>query len=511
MNERSLTIVATRQEPARRPANGGAAGTVPSGIGGRNVRRRSQTGWQRTAVVIAGAAALLATSACGARWDEEQRAAVLAQSTGGDGTVTGPRTGAPGDPSTRTGVSTPTGQAQPGATTPGGGTTPAGAPVAGADPAVQGATADSPCRAPSDAPGVTDTEITLGTISTESGAVPGLGSSALAAAQAYIAYRNSTGGVCGRQLALRTADDGQDNGRHRAAVADMDAGVLGLVGGVGGGDAGSGEIVVERGIPVVVTAISQQYQDAATVFDINPPFADVNRPIGKFTHLHEQGVRRAALVYPAVDQTRSEILGKQRPQMEAAGIQVVLQHEYPLSTLSFDSAARAVANSGADYLLFLSDAGQSASMASAMAGTEHQVRFAEYVTAYGSNFIELAGEGAEGAISWTRTLPNEEPNNPEQQAFLEWMDQTAPGVVRDTFAADSWSAAKAMVDAIAALPGPITREAVLAQLRATATYDAGGLLGPIQLGPKLNNGCVVGMRVEGGQWRRFAPAEGFLC
>ena len=75
----------------------------------------------------------------------------------------------------------------------------------------------SPCSAPSDAPGVTDDEITLGTISSLSGPVPGLGASALAAAQAYVAYRNSTGGVCGRQLVLRTADDGTDNGRHRAA------------------------------------------------------------------------------------------------------------------------------------------------------------------------------------------------------------------------------------------------------------------------------------------------------
>jgi len=359
---------------------------------------------------------------------------------------------------------------------------------------------------------VTDSEITIGTISTESGPVPGLGTSALAGAQAYIAYRNSTGGVCGRQLALRTADDGSDNGRHRAAVNDMSSQVIGIAGGLGGGDAGSADLVESLQMPVVVTAISEGYQNASTVFDINPPFADVHRPIGKFTYLYEQGVRTAALVYPAVDQTRSEILGKQRPQMEAAGIQVVLQHEYPLSTLSFDSAARAVANSGADYMLFLSDAGQSASMARSMADTGYELDFEEYVTAYGSNFVDLAGDAAEGAISWTRTLPNEEAGaNAEQQAFLDWMDQAAPGVVRDTFAADSWSGVKAMVDALAALPGPITRDGLLAQLRTMSPYDAGGFLGPIQLGAKLNNGCLIGMIVEGGAWRRVAPNEGFLC
>lgn len=481
---------------------------------GRGMRRGRHPATSRWAAVALAAAALVTTAGCGARWDDDQQAAVLARTSGnaaGTGTAAGPRastgagstaTGAAGGADATAGDPAASGATVVSGPAAGGATSPGAAAATGAA---------SPCSAPSDAPGVTDTEITFGTISSESGPVPGLGTSSTAAVQAYVAYRNATGGVCGRQLVLRTADDGADNGRHRAAVNDLNPRVIGLVGGVGGGDAGSGDLVVELGIPVVVTAISEQYQDAATVFDINPRFADVNRPIGKFDYLYEQGVRRAALVYPAVDQTRAEILDKQRPQMEASGIQVVLQHEYPLSTLSFDSAARAVANSGADYLLFLSDAGQSASMAQSMADTGHELRFAEYVTAYGSNFIELAGEAAEGTISWTRTLPNEEVTSPEQQAFLEWMDQTSPGVVRDTFAADAWAAAKAMVDAIAALPGPISREAVLAQIRGTTSYDAGGLLGPIQLGPKLNNGCAVAMRVEDGAWRRLAPAEGFLC
>jgi ABC-type branched-subunit amino acid transport system substrate-binding protein len=283
------------------------------------------------------------------------------------------------------------------------------------------------------------------------------------------------------------------------------------VGGVGGGDAGSGDLVEQLQMPVVNTPISDQFQNAATVFDINPPYADPNQTIEKYRFLHAQGVRRAALVTPATEQTRSEMT-KHRLQMEAAGIEVVLNQEVPLTTLSFDSAARAVVNSGADYLLFVSDSGQSASMARSMHDTGYELRFEEYLTAYGSNFIELAGEAAEGTSSWTRTLPNEDAgSNAEQAAFLQWMDQTAPGTPVDTFAADAWSAAKAMVDAIAALPGPISREAVLAQLRGMATYDAGGLLGPIQLGPKFNNGCMVGMRVEGGAWRRIAPAEGFLC
>jgi ABC-type branched-subunit amino acid transport system substrate-binding protein len=318
--------------------------------------------------------------------------------------------------------------------------------------------------------------------------------------------------VCGRQLALRTADDGTDNGRHRAAVTELGPQVVGLAGGLGGGDAGSADVVEQLQLPVVSTAISEAFQNASTVFDINPPFADVHAPIGKFRHLYDAGVRTAAIVYLGVDQTRSEILGKQKPQMEAVGIQVVSEQELPLSTLSYDSAARAVANSGADYLLFLADATASAAMAQSMADTGYELMFAEYVTAYGDPFLDIAGPAAEGAVSWIRTLPNEEAgSNAEQSAFLEWMAQVAPDAPVDTFAADAWAGAKALVDALEALPGPITREAVLAQLRSMDAYDAGGLLGTIQLGPKLANGCMIAMIVEGGAWRRLAPDQGFLC
>lgn len=359
---------------------------------------------------------------------------------------------------------------------------------------------------------MSDKQIVIGSVSTLSGPVPGLGSSAQAAAQAYIAYRNSTGGVCGRKLVLKAADDGADNGRNRALMNEMGKQTIGIAGGLAGGDAGGAEVVEAQKIPAVTVAISDGFQNASTTFDINPPFADVNAVTAKFNWLREHGVTKAAVVYLAADQTRSEIEGKQIPQMKASGIQVVNKQALPVSTLSYDSAARAVANSGADYLLYLADGGGSAGMAKSMHETGYQLKFGEYVTAYGTNFIDLAGASAEGATSWIRTLPNEEPGTtPEQSAFLKWMAQTAPDSVADTFAADSWSGVKAFVDALDALPGPITRPALLAQLHSVHRYDAGGFLGPIDLGAKRNMGCVIGMRVEGGKWKRFAPAKGFLC
>ena len=464
----------------------------------RNVR------WSALALAL-----VVVASGCGVRWDDEQRAAVTGRARTGAGVAVGAAT-APGEETTS---AVDGGAVVPGSetATTGDAAAPTGAAGQPAAPGAAGAV-KKPCAAPATAPGVTDQQITIGSISTLSGAVPGLGASALAAVRAYVAYRNSTGGVCGRKLALKTADDGMDNGRYRAALDGMSGQVLGLAGGVGGGDAGGADVAEGKKIPVVNTPISTVFQDVSTVFDLNPPFANVNAPIAKYKYLLSQGVKKAALVYIAADQTRDEVKNKQKPQMVASGIEVVLDKEVPLSTLSFDSAAREVANSGADYLLFVSDAGQSASMAKSMRGTGHELKFEEYLTAYGTNFVELAGSAADGTSAWIRSLPNEEPNsNPEQTQFQRWMRQIAPESKPDSFAADSWASAKAFVDALDALPGPISRETLINQLRSVAVYDAGGFTAPIELGAKRNKGCFIGMRVVGGKWQRFAPAKGFLC
>jgi hypothetical protein len=91
------------------------------------------------------------------------------------------------------------------------------------------------------------------------------------------------------------------------------------------------------------------------------------------------------------------------------------------------------------------------------------------------------------------------------------MGRVAPGEVRDTFAAESWVAAKAFFEALEDLPGAISREALVAQLKTLTEFDADGFFGRINLGGKRNNGCFIGMQVKGGKWVRLTPSQGFLC
>ena len=489
----------------------------------RSDRRTARRGHPLVALGVAAAVAL-ATTGCGARWSDAQHEAVMSGARAGDrselassadGGSAGPSTTVASDATGDT--ASPAGDA--GATTPASDATAASVPsgtraagTASGPPSAAAASGAAPCTAPSDAPGVTADTITVGNISTLSGPIPGLGATSVAATRGYIAYLNATGGVCGRKVELKTADDGQDNGRFRSLLTQMEPSVLGLVGQTGGGDAGGADIAEKTRIPVVAPAFSTQFQNASTVFDVNPPFADTSKSTGKYRYLYSQGVRKAAIVYIAVDQSRDQIDNTERPLMEAAGIKVVNYQPLPLSTLSYDSAARGVANSGADYLLFLGGYSQNSDMASSMYETGYDLKYAEYFTAYGTNFIDLAGPAAEGASSWSFSIPTEEASSqPEAARYVKWMQQVAPDASPDVFSAEAWAASKAFFDALTQLPGPISRDALIAQLQTFTDFDAGGFYGRIDLGDERNFGCYIGMHVVSGTWTRMAPAQGFLC
>ena len=497
----------------------GSMGT--RGVSRQSDRRTARRGHRLVAVGLAAAVAL-STTGCGARWSDAQHEAVLTGARAGGGTeVASPIGRGSAGPSTTLAAGSAGDTATPAASDgttagdPNAAAAPSGQPAAGTSsgaPSAAASTSAAPCTAPSDAPGVTDDTITVGNISTLSGPIPGLGATAVAATRGYIAYLNANGGVCGRKVEVKTADDGQDNGRFRSLLTQMEPSVLGLVGETGGGDAGGADIAEKTRIPVVAAAFSTQFQNVSTVFDVNPPFPDTSKSTGKYRYLYDQGVRKAAIVYIAVDQSRDQIDNTERPLMEAAGIKVVNYQPLPLSTLSYDSAARGVANSGADYLLFLGGYSQNSDMASSMYETGYDLKYAEYFTAYGTNFIDLAGPAAEGTSSWSFSIPTEEASSqPEAAKYVKWMKQVAPDASPDVFSGEAWASAKAFFDSLQELPGPISRDALIKQLQSIKDFDAGGFYGRIDLGDERNFGCYVGMHVVSGTWTRMAPAQGFLC
>ena len=131
--------------------------------------------WRRRAGLLALFATLTATAACGARWSDAERASIVARTQGGPAQGTD----AAASGSTTTTVAGATLEGDTGGTT---GSAAAGGTGSATTGGAGTPSGPRPCAAKSAAPGVTDTEITLGTISTISGPVPGLGPPRRAAA-----------------------------------------------------------------------------------------------------------------------------------------------------------------------------------------------------------------------------------------------------------------------------------------------------------------------------------------
>ena len=121
--------------------------------------------------------------------------------------------------------------------------------------------------------------------------------------------------------------------------------------------------------------------------------------------------------------------------MQAVGIKIVNEQALPLSTISYDAAARAVANSKADYLFYPAAGNLNATMARAMYDTGYKLKYAR---AHLRLRVRLhrgrRRAAAEGAVTWIRSLPTEEAGSQpgDRPRFVEWMGRAAPGVRPDT-------------------------------------------------------------------------------
>lgn len=446
-------------------------------------------------------------ASCGARWSDDQQAALQGRYTSQVALANTASTGAASTESAAT-------QSAASGVSATDRTGIQSADIAGSDevavqPADRTAATALPCSAPSNAPGVTDDMVSVANLATVTGPIPGLAETSREAARAYVAFLNASGGVCGRRVEIRTVDDGTDGARARQLIKDLGPQVLGFVGIFSPVSGAAAPLVEDQRLPVTGTASGPEIRAVSTFFDINPiPPVGV---VDKFDYLISQGVRTASVVTLAADAAIQE-LNEHQAQMEAAGIEVVNRQLLPLTTLSYDSAARSVANSKADYLFFLGTGSMDAGMARSMRDTGYELKFEEYLTGYGSNFTELAGAAADGTSSWIRSLPVEETgSNPALDTFLQWMATTSPGTPTDVFAVDAWAATKAFFDALEQLPGPITRASLVEQIRTFTDYDADGMIGRINFADGISNGCLIGMRFTGGSWRRIAPSTGFLC
>lgn len=461
------------------------------------------------------------TAACGARLTDEQLATATAGGGSGTGTGTGTGSGTGAGTGTGTGSGTGTGTAT-GAT--GGSTGSSGTAGTGGTGASTGdagtatgdggqGTASGSCSPqPSDEVGVTDTEIRLGNVSTISGPIAGFGTTGLNGVKAYLAYINSQGGVCGRQLTLVTGDDRLDTGVNRSAVLSLADQVLGFVGGTTVVDAGLADALAGTNIASTGLVVSDPAVASPNTFSPSPidPSGNTQGTAAMWSYFaRTRGITRVAIIYPAQADARTRG-NAYIPDIQSAGLQVDGPYEVSVTETNYVGVAQQMENNGVDAIITALEVTGMARFAQAMDQIDFHPRVAFYGSqAYGQPFLDLAGPAAEGTTLGVAFDIFENTANPTVALFNEWYARTAPGSDPDFFSIIGWAGADMMVQALTAAGPAPTRDAVMSFLQGLHSFDAHGFLAANDPAGKHAAPDFAVITVTNGEWVREYPASGF--
>jgi ABC-type branched-subunit amino acid transport system substrate-binding protein len=466
----------------------------------------------RGALALLAVLALLAT-ACGSRLSDDERTSRLQRVTAsGAGQQTdtgaGPDTSGPAataGPATDAGPSGPSGPSGPAGDNAdddpdGGPSGPAGAACANATKATD--------------TGVTPSKVTVATLADISGVQPGLFQSAHQAARAASAYINSTGGICGRQIEPLLLDSKTDSGGNRAAMLDACEKAFAVAGSMSAFDDGSAAPGEACGIPdmTAITTNAAKYRTKNT-FPISPNgsgYVSTSAPL-YIKKTHPQAVKKGAMLWLNQAVTRNNA-NERAKAYEKVGFTFVYKAEVQVLEANYTRFVQEMRSRGVQYVDMVSDFQSNVRLQKSFRQQNYvpEVRDWDSV-AYDPDYLK-EGDVVEGSLIFINTTMFEESgSNPEMKLYLDWLQKASPGAVPDFFGIYTWSAYR-LFQKLATQIGPdLTREKLLAALKATSEWGANGMHAPHRIGAKRLSTCNIYIEVKGAKFVRRHPASGFDC
>jgi ABC-type branched-subunit amino acid transport system substrate-binding protein len=449
-------------------------------------------------------ATLLVLPGCGSALTPQQRADVLAGSGGG-----GAEAGSGGDGSAGSG-DLGTGD---GGLDAGGG----GSGGTGSGGGSGGGAAPAQCQGTGGATdtGVTANKIKVANVSDVSGPVQGLFQSAQQATKAYVAYVNSTGGICGRTLDLLALDSRTDSRGDQEGTAQACSQAFAMIGSVSAYDQGGAATASGCGIPdlrAVTTTIQRQH--VAVTYGVNSNKANY-QPTVVADYLkakYPDAVGKAAFLY-----LNSEVTKQNESSFVKAftsrGFSFVYEQAIDIADFNYAPYVVQMKDRGVRYVQWLGSSQHAARLLQAMKQQGYKPdAFVMDPVAYDVNFVSQAGSAADGLTVFTNTaLLEEGANNKELQLYRTWLGRVAPGAVPDYFGFYAWGAAKLFVELAARIGPNLTRKALLEAVAGVHDYTGNGLFSPQNVGGRQTGKCWAFIRLQGGKWSRESPGSGFSC
>ncbi len=459
----------------------------------------------RSRVLVLGLATLLAFSACGSRLPDEVLEAIDARGTGTQNAAAVPLDGT-------TTSGTEDGGGSLGPTVAGGGTTRGGSSATTGGGASTGAVrAASKCdEARSAAPGVSDTEIKVASIVTDSGPLPGATEGSFRGAASYFAMINAAGGVCGRKITLIKGDDGLDPAKGRGEFLRLEPDVFAFTGSFSVADSGYIDLIESTEVPWVSLVVDPAGRGPRNVM---PRVAEGIVNTGPFVWLKQRNpkVKRAAILFADIGGVSANVPGTAKA-IEKAGFERRYTAAADITQPDFTPEVQQAQDEGIDFFyLFAFEVNMHVRMIRSMRQQNYDPPIKGANIAFNTRFSELNGRDGDGWQNHQTHLlfldPAERGRSAELAQFIDWNNRVFPGAQLDLFPVSGWGRAALFAEALQKVEGAITREALVDALYKVEKFNGGGVETTVDPRSGTGEGCWNMAVHRGGRWVRDYPTD----
>lgn len=361
--------------------------------------------------------------------------------------------------------------------------------------------------------GISDSTIKIGNSSDVSGPVPGLFKAAQQATKAYVAYFNSTSSICGRKLDLMNLDSRTDAGADQVAYNKLCAQTFAAVGSMSAFDSGGAATAQSCGLPDIRTApVTGDRANCSTCFGTQP--LSTNREFQNSVYEYwlsrdRPSTQKSAFLYlnagAAAEQAKI-----QKNAGEKLGMKWLYVSPIDVADFNYSPYVQQMKSKGVEFVQFLGAYQQSARLAIAMKQNGFTPKYRFYdPSIYEPGFIEQAGASAEGVIFFINFQPLEG-NQKELALYKSWLQQVDPGAKPTFFGLFAWSSAKLFVEKSIALGGKLNRANLVSAIKATHSWEGGGMHPKVDVGAKLPPACVRMMTIKNGSFVPYGSTR-FSC
>ncbi len=362
------------------------------------------------------------------------------------------------------------------------------------------------------ATGVTATTIDVGNIASISGVSPGLTQSAQQATEAWAAYVNSTGGICGRQIKVQPFDDGSDSGTDYADAQQACSGDFAMVGNASGFDDGGAQAVSSCGIPDMAAEVSTAAAGGtADIFGASPG-NDHYWGLGPANYLkstYPNAIGKAAMIYLNVSATQTQA-AHEVSAYTGDGFHYVYDTSTTPTNANYAANVQAMQSAGAQYVTEYSDADSAERLLQAMQQANYSPQVVDWFSEeYSPQFAQQTAPESNGdLVLMTATAAYEEASgNPGMQLMESWLNRVAGSGQwhQDIFAILAWSAGLAFEQAAKEVGPDLTRAALISKIQGITSWTGGGVTPPVNIGQKIPSPCFFYMKIENGAFQRVYP------